>query len=137
MEIWRLATCDHGLQRSSVRITISHSDFLAVFAEKDPKILTEPGLNSVWRKAPDRSQHDYVTWYMPAAPPLKGHSPQFSVNVRCGQTAGWTTMPLGVEVGLGPDDFVFDGDPAAPRKKRHSPLPILGPCILWPNGWMD
>ena len=24
----------------------------------------------------------------PAPPPLKGHSPQFSSNVRCGQTAG-------------------------------------------------
>jgi len=23
----------------------------------------------------------------PAPPPLKGHSPQFSANVRCGQTA--------------------------------------------------
>jgi len=27
---------------------------------------------------------------VPAPPPLKGHSPPFSVNVRCGQTAGWT-----------------------------------------------
>ena len=26
-------------------------------------------------------------------------------------------MPLGVEVGLGPGDFVFDWDPAPPRKK--------------------
>jgi len=26
-------------------------------------------------------------------------------------------MPLGMEVGLGPGDFVFDGDPATPRKK--------------------
>ena len=26
-------------------------------------------------------------------------------------------MPLGMEVGLGPADFVFDGDPATPRKK--------------------
>ena len=24
--------------------------------------------------------------------------PQFSSNVRCGQTAGWTEMPLGMEV---------------------------------------
>ena len=26
-------------------------------------------------------------------------------------------MPLGMEVGLGPGDFVFDGDLATPRKK--------------------
>ena len=30
------------------------------------------------------------------------------------QTAGWIKMPLGTEVGLGPGDIVFDGDPAPP-----------------------
>ena len=46
-------------------------------------------------------------------------------------------MPLGMEVGLAPGDFVFDGD-QAPPEKRHSPLhPIFVPCLLWPNGWMD
>ena len=45
----------------------------------------------------------------PAPPPLKGHSPQFSANVRCGQTAGWTKMPLGMEVGLDPGVVVLDG----------------------------
>ena len=28
-------------------------------------------------------------------------------------------MPLGMEVGLGPGDFVLDGDPALPPKKRR------------------
>jgi len=42
----------------------------------------------------------------PPPPPLKGTAPQFSANVRCGQTAGWTKMPLGMEVGLGPGDCV-------------------------------
>jgi len=32
----------------------------------------------------------------------KGHSPQFSVHVCCGQMAGWIKMPLGTEVGLNP-----------------------------------
>ena len=32
----------------------------------------------------------------------------------CGQTAGWMKMRLGMEVGLGPADFVLDGDPAMP-----------------------
>jgi len=59
---------------------------------------------------------------------------QFSVNIRCGQTAGWTKIPLGMQVGLGPGDFVFDGYPATPRKKAHPPHPIFGPCLLWPNG---
>ena len=45
-------------------------------------------------------------------------------------------MPLGMEVGLGPGDFVLDGDPAPSPPKEHS-SPILGPYLLWPNGWMD
>ena len=45
-------------------------------------------------------------------------------------------MPLGMEVGLGPGDFVLDEDPAPPHKKGHSP-PIFGLCPLWPNaGWI-
>jgi len=41
--------------------------------------------------------------------------PQFSAHFYCGQTAGCIKMPLGMEVGLSPDNFVVDGDPAAPR----------------------
>jgi len=74
----------------------------------------------------------------PSSPPLKGHSPpQFSANVDCGQTAGWTKMPLGMEVGLGRGDFVFDGDPATSRKNGTPPHQIFCLCLLWPNGWMD
>jgi len=68
--------------------------------------------------------------------PSPGHSPQFSAIVCCGQTAGWTKMPLGMEVGLGPGDFVFDCEPATHRKKAQPPHPIFGACLFWPNGWM-
>jgi len=67
--------------------------------------------------------------------PQKRHIPQFSAHVRCGQMDGWIKMPLGMEVGLGLGDFVLDGDP--PRPKRGTQPPIFGPCLLWPNGWMD
>ena len=30
-------------------------------------------------------------------------------------------MPLGTEVGLGPDDVVLDGDPASPKKEGTAP----------------
>jgi len=30
-------------------------------------------------------------------------------------------MPLGMEVGLGPGDFVFDGYPAPPEKRAQPP----------------
>jgi len=34
--------------------------------------------------------------------------------VYCGQTVGWIKMKLGMQVGLGPGDFVLDRDPAPP-----------------------
>jgi len=37
--------------------------------------------------------------------------------------AGWIKMPLGTEVGLGPDDIVLDGDPAPLPKKGAEPPP--------------
>jgi len=57
----------------------------------------------------------------PATPPRKrGHSPQFSAHVCCGQTAGWIKMPLGTIVGLGPGNIALDADPAQPPK-GHRP----------------
>jgi len=46
-------------------------------------------------------------------------------------------MSLGMEVGLGPGDFVLDGDPVPfPQKGAEPPSPIFGPFLLWPNGCM-
>jgi len=49
--------------------------------------------------------------------------------------AGWIKIPLCMQVGLGPGDFVLDGDPAPPSQKGTEP-PIFSPCLLWPNGCM-
>jgi len=68
--------------------------------------------------------------------PKKGaESPQFSAHFYCGQTAGCIKMPLGMEVGLGPGHFVLHGDPVPPKKGAQPT--IFGPCLLWPNSWMD
>ena len=73
-----------------------------------------------------------------SSPPQKGAEPPiFEPSLLCGQTAGCIKMPLGTEVGLGLRDIVFDLDPAIPRKRADRPHPIFGPCLLWPNGWMD
>jgi len=56
--------------------------------------------------------------------------------VYCGQTVGWIKMKLGTEVGLGPGHIVLDVDPA-PLSQRGTAASIFGPCMLWPNGWMD
>ena len=56
-----------------------------------------------------------VRWGSSSPSPKGGRAPsQFSAHFYCGQTAGCIKMPLGVEVGLGPGDFVLDGDPAPP-----------------------
>jgi len=61
----------------------------------------------------------------PVPPPLskKGAKPppQFSVHVYCGQTAACMKMPLGMEVGLSPGDFVLDRDPALFPKGGEAP----------------
>jgi len=48
-------------------------------------------------------------------------------------------MSLDMELGLGPGDFVLDGDPAPlPKRGKGGAEPqIFGPCLLRPNGWMD
>jgi len=51
----------------------------------------------------------------------KGTQPPISAHICCGRMAEWIKMPLGVEVGLGPGDFVLDGDPAHPPQKGAEP----------------
>jgi len=52
--------------------------------------------------------------------------------------AGWIKMPLGMEVGLGPGDFLLDGDPAPPSKKGAKPRPNFRPMSIVAKqaGWI-
>ena len=56
----------------------------------------------------------------------------------CGQTAGWIKMPLGLEVGLGPVDFVLDWNPApSPQKGGGAPPQILADVYCGQTaGWI-
>jgi len=60
---------------------------------------------------------------------------QFSAHFYCGQTAGCIKMPVVVEVGLSPGNFVLgrERDP----KKGGGARPVIGQCLLRPNGCMD
>jgi len=73
----------------------------------------------------------------PAPPPQKGGTAHlFSAHVYSGQTAARIKMPLGTEVGQ--DDIALGEDPAPPPQKwGGASSPIFGPCLLWPNGWID
>ena len=57
---------------------------------------------------------DFVLDGDPAALPKTGAEPppQFSAHFYCGQTVACIKMPLGMEVGFSPGDFVLDWDPA-------------------------
>jgi len=46
------------------------------------------------------------------------------------QMAAWIKMSLGMEVGLGPGDFVLDEDPVAPSPKGGRTPQIFGPRLL-------
>ena len=69
----------------------------------------------------------------------KGRStpPQFSAHFYCAQTAGCIKMPLGMDEGLSPGDIVLDGEPVSPPRQWGRAPQIFGPCLLWPNSWMD
>ena len=54
-------------------------------------------------------------------PSPKGAQPPIFGPVCCGQMAGWIKIPLGLEVGLGPGDFVLDVDQAPPPQKGAEP----------------
>jgi len=77
-----------------------------------------------------------VRWQPRSSSP-RGHNPQFSTNICCGQTSRWIKMPLGRKLGLDPSDTVLDGDPASPRPKKAAEPLSFAPYLLCPNGWMD
>jgi len=83
-------------------------------------------------------QGDFVLDGDPA-PPLqkRAEPPQFSAHVFCGQTAAWIKIKLRTEVDIGPGHILLDGDPAPLSKRRRAHPPIFGPCLMWPNGYMD
>jgi len=92
---------------------------------------------ATWYGGRPRPRRHCVRWG-PSSPPSKGHvqPSQFSAHICCGQTPGWIKMSLGREASLGPSDIALYSNPAPSSRKGAQP-PILGPCLLWQNGWMD
>jgi len=55
----------------------------------------------------------------------RGTAPKFSAHICCGQMAAWIKMSLGIQLGLGPGDFVLDGDPAVLPQTGAEPPPQI------------
>ena len=71
-----------------------------------------------------------------------GGAPAISAHVYCGQMAESIKMPLGMEVGLSPCNFAFDGDPAPPEERTQPPpnfwlMFIVGKRCGQTTGWMN
>jgi len=73
--------------------------------------------DETWHQVGLGPSHIVLDALGPSSPSPKGHTPQSSTHIYCGQMAGWIKMPLGMEVSLGPGDFVLNGEPALPPQK--------------------
>ena len=78
--------------------------------------------DKTWHADRPRPWTHCVTWGSSPLP-QKGTVPQLSTHICCGQMAAWIKMSLCTELGLGPGDFVLDGDPAPLPQKGQGPLP--------------
>ena len=110
----------------------------------DPAPLPQKGAEPIFDPFllwPNGWMHQDVTWcgcwpqprelcvrWRPSLPsPNKwgGVPSQFSAHFYCAQTAGCIKMPLGMEVGLSPGEFVLDGTQPSSPKGGRSPSPIF------------
>jgi len=88
--------------------------------------------DETWRGGRPRPRRHCFRWGPRS--PQKGHScPNFWLYVYCGQTGGWISMPLGMDRPQ-PRPHCVRWRPTPPKGAQP---PIFGPCLLWPNGWMD
>jgi len=92
------------------------------------------GLRLLWPNGCIDQVDQDATWYgvrwEPSSPPPKGTAPQFLVNVRCGQTAGWTKIchlvwryrPIYVRsTSMWPNIYTFSGHMINPSTKFEAP----------------
>jgi len=75
-----------------------HSSPISIFG---PHLLSQNGWmdqDATWYEGKHRPRPHCARWGPSSPDPQKGHSPQFSAHVCCGETTGWIKMPLGAKV---------------------------------------
>ena len=110
----------------------------------------EPSIFGPFLLWPNGWMHQDATWYKGrphlrglcatwgrSSPPQKGAELLKSLaRFYCGQMAGCIKMPLGMEVGFSPGDFVLDGDQARSRKGDGAPQCSAHVCCGQMAGWI-
>jgi len=76
--------------------------------------------DATWYGGRLRPRPHCASWAPNSHSPKRGHSPQFSIHVCCGQTAGRIKMSLGTKVGFSQGHIVLHGETAAPSQKGQS-----------------
>ena len=71
------------------------------------------------------STHDFWATVSKTIRPMLSDRCLSVTSVYCGQTIEWIKMPLGMEVCLGPDHIVLDGDPAPHPTPTFWPMSIV------------
>jgi len=83
--------------------------------------------DETWHAGRPQPRPHCVRW---GPSPPKSTASQSSAYVCCIQVVGWNKMPLGMEVGLDPGDFVLDGDPVPHPQKRGRAAPTFWPMSI-------
>ena len=131
------------MDQDATEVGLGASDIVLMGTHPLPKKWHSPQFSpmSIVTKHLDAWMDQDATWYGrrprprphcarwgPSSPPKKVAQPLIFAHACCGQTAGWTKMPLGTE-----ETLVRLGTSFPPQKEGTAPT-IFGPCLLWPNG---
>jgi len=109
---------------------------------------TQPLIFGPYLLWPNGCMYQDITWYggrpqprrhcvrwEPSSPPLKGQSlPNFRPMSVVAKRLDGLRCRL---VWPRPRRLCVRWGSSCAQKKGHSSQPIFGPCLLWPNGWMD
>jgi len=105
------------------------------------------GLFLLW---PNGWMHQDATWYGgrpqprrlcvrcgPSPLPIKGRSPHFLTMSIVAKRLHGSRCHLVWRKASAQTTLCSMGTQLPPEKRAHPPHPIFGPCLVWPNGWMD
>jgi len=94
--------------------------------------------DETWNAGTPRPWPLCVRWGPSSSSPMGAEPPpQFSAHICCSQMAVWIKMPLSMEVGLSPGDFVLDRDPALPSPKMGAEPPPQFSAHFYCGQWLQ